>query len=224
MKNLALLDVFRMASIPSSSIQAFSMPTVRSVPPHKRYDNTVRSADRDQAQLVRYLCDHDGTCFGAELWCHPNVKGGKNRWVVTGEDVICAAWCRDKSIIGHQGDIQCMEPMKHLYSDGSQEHWETFHKRIKKNNQAWLRMWRRQTEGWVKLQEMNVPLWQNLSLDHELLLYCGSFYCIVKMKINTIHVVLVGSSYRTQCRWCACLGRTSREHGHTMMEHWLAPI
>lgn len=35
MKNLALLDVFRMASIPSSSIQAFSMPTVRSVPPRK---------------------------------------------------------------------------------------------------------------------------------------------------------------------------------------------
>lgn len=90
MKNFALLAVFTMASIPSSSIQALSMLALKSAP-----DKHVTIQFMYQRHSVtQSVCvfSHDGTCFGAELWCHSHFEGGKNRRVITCEDVICATW------------------------------------------------------------------------------------------------------------------------------------
>ena len=32
------------------------------------------------------------TCFGSERWQHSNFKGGKDRWMIAREDVVCATW------------------------------------------------------------------------------------------------------------------------------------
>lgn len=97
MKNFALLAVFTMASMPSSSIHAFSMLEFRSVP--ETHMTILFTWWRGFSHILS-VCVHniDATCFGAVLWRHSHIEGGENRWVIAREDVICATW-RDKSTI-----------------------------------------------------------------------------------------------------------------------------
>lgn len=54
-----------------------------------------RSPNKEASATIHLFVSgrkHDSTCFGAELWCHSHFKRGKNRWVITREDVIGATW------------------------------------------------------------------------------------------------------------------------------------
>lgn len=178
MKNLALLDVFRMASIPSSSIQAFSTPAFRSEPPHKRHDNDVRSAQRAQSQFICFfLCVFSTmTAPVLELSCDvtPTSKVAK-----TGE------WSLEKMSSVQPGAKTNLFFWR-KYCVSWQDQRETFHKKRKRNNQASDRGLSAITGNECSSMADCEPwLWV-------VAFFRGCFYFTMKMKINTVHFVSCG--------------------------------